>query len=131
MEPISAIALSLAVGAGAIAGKEAVSAVVKDAYTALKDLIKSRYPKVSIGQPGKGRLIAAMSTIGVEFSDVRAQTIIIRDVNVGPTAEELVAALEAKGLLVASEVAGLQRRTIISLAESLKPDVLDFEQAVA
>ncbi len=50
MEPISAIALSLALGAGALAGKEVVSAVVKDAYTALKDLIKKRYPKVSVDQ---------------------------------------------------------------------------------
>ncbi len=50
MEPISAIALSLALGAGAVAGKEVVSALVKDAYTALKDLIKNRYPKVSIDQ---------------------------------------------------------------------------------
>jgi hypothetical protein len=48
MEPISAVALSLTLGAGAIAGKEVVSVMVKDAYTALKDLIKSRYPKVSI-----------------------------------------------------------------------------------
>jgi hypothetical protein len=45
MEPISAIALSVALGAGAVAGKEAVSAVVKDAYATLKTLIKDRYPK--------------------------------------------------------------------------------------
>ena len=50
MEPVSAIALSLALGAGAVAGKEAVSALVKDAYAGLKDLIKSRYPKVSTEQ---------------------------------------------------------------------------------
>jgi hypothetical protein len=50
MEPISAVALSLALGAGAIAAREVVSAAVKDAYTALKDLIKNRYPKVSIEQ---------------------------------------------------------------------------------
>jgi hypothetical protein len=50
MEPISAIALSLALGAGAVAGKEAVSALVKDAYTALKDLIRNRYTTVSIEQ---------------------------------------------------------------------------------
>ncbi len=50
MEPISAVALSLALGAGAVAGKEFVSALVKDAFTALKDLIKRRYPKVSIEQ---------------------------------------------------------------------------------
>ncbi len=48
MEPISAIAMSLALGAGAMAGKEVVSALVKDAYAALKGLIKSRYPKVSV-----------------------------------------------------------------------------------
>ena len=50
MEPISAVALSLALGAGAVAGKEVVSGLVKDAYTALKELIKSRYPKVSVEQ---------------------------------------------------------------------------------
>ena len=50
MEPISAIALSLALGAGAIAGKAVVSELVKDAYASLKNLIKSRYPKVSVEQ---------------------------------------------------------------------------------
>jgi hypothetical protein len=48
MEPISAVAMSLALGAGAIAGKEVVSSLVKDAYGKLKDLIKTRYPKVSV-----------------------------------------------------------------------------------
>ena len=46
MEPISAIATSLALGAAAIAGKEIVSAVVKDSYSKLKELIQQRYPKV-------------------------------------------------------------------------------------
>src|SRR4051812_7826115 len=50
MEPISAVALSLALGAGAIIGKEVVSAAVKDAYAALKDLIKKRYPKAAVEQ---------------------------------------------------------------------------------
>ncbi len=50
MEPISAIALSLALGAGAIAGKEVVGGLVKDAYAALKDRIKQHYPKVSVEQ---------------------------------------------------------------------------------
>src|SRR4051812_29907949 len=50
MEPLSAVALSLALGAGATAGKEVVSGLVKDAYTALKDLIKTHYPKVSVEQ---------------------------------------------------------------------------------
>jgi hypothetical protein len=48
MEPISAIAISLALGAGATAGKEVVSALVKDAYSKLKELVRSRYPKVSV-----------------------------------------------------------------------------------
>jgi hypothetical protein len=71
-----------------------------------------------------------MSNTGVQLTDVQAQTINISDVSVGPTAEQLVAALDARGLLQASELAGLQRRTIINLAHRLKPEVLDFEQAV-
>ena len=50
MEPISAIALSLALGAGTVAGKTVVSEFVKDAYASLKNLVKSRYPKVSVEQ---------------------------------------------------------------------------------
>jgi hypothetical protein len=50
MEPISAIALSLALGAGAEAGKAVVSEVVKDAYAKLKALVKNRYPNVSVDQ---------------------------------------------------------------------------------
>jgi hypothetical protein len=50
MEPISAIALSLALGAGATAGKAVVNELVKDAYAALKGLIKRRYPTVSVEQ---------------------------------------------------------------------------------
>jgi hypothetical protein len=50
MEPITAVALSLALGAGATAGNEVVSALVKDAYAAIRDLVKSRYPKVSVEQ---------------------------------------------------------------------------------
>ena len=48
MEPISAIVISLALGAAATAGKEVVSSVVKDAYGKLKELVSSRYPKVSV-----------------------------------------------------------------------------------
>jgi hypothetical protein len=50
MEPISAIAISLALGAGATAGKEVVSALVKDAYGKVKELVRTRYPKVSVDQ---------------------------------------------------------------------------------
>ena len=42
----------------------------------------------------------------------------------------VVAALESRGVLQTSEHAGLQRRIVISLAHRLKPDVLDFEQAI-
>jgi hypothetical protein len=50
MEPISALAISLALGAAATAGKEVISAIVKDAYGKLKALIESRYPGVSLVQ---------------------------------------------------------------------------------
>ena len=54
MEQIKDIVTSLALGAGAIAGKEIVSAVVKDAYGKLKALITGRYPSVSVDQLEKG-----------------------------------------------------------------------------
>jgi hypothetical protein len=50
---------------------------------------------------------------------------------IGLDEKKLVAALEARGYLQTAELAGLQRRTIISLAHRLQPDVLDFEQAIA
>src|SRR5688500_16511038 len=50
--------------------------------------------------------------------------------NKGLTAEELVAVLEAKGVLQPAETAGLERQTIIKLAQRLKPEVLEFDQAV-
>lgn len=50
MEPITAIVTSLALGAGAIAGKEVVSAVVKDAYARAKSLVRTRYHQVAIDQ---------------------------------------------------------------------------------
>src|SRR5271165_1543094 len=71
-----------------------------------------------------------MPNTGVELTGVHAQTINIHDITVGTTAEEVVAALEARGGLHASELIGLQRRTIFGLANRLKPDVLDIEQAI-
>src|SRR4051812_28574892 len=72
-----------------------------------------------------------MANTGVELRDVQAGTINIQGVTVGATEEELVAALERRGLLAGAETAGLQRRTIITLAQRLKPaERLDFEQAV-
>jgi hypothetical protein len=50
MELIASVALSLALGAGTIAGKEVVGALVKDACSAIRDLIKKRYPMVSVEQ---------------------------------------------------------------------------------
>jgi hypothetical protein len=72
-----------------------------------------------------------VANTGVELRDVRAGTISIQGVSVGASEEELVAALERRGLLAGAETAGLQRRTIITLAQRLKPaERLDFEQAV-
>ena len=49
----------------------------------------------------------------------------------GATAEELVAALEARGFVRRAKKAGLERQTIIKLAQRLNPDDrLDFDQAV-
>jgi hypothetical protein len=69
---------------------------------------------------------------GVALRDVRAQTINISGVEVrAATVDELVQALEAKGLLHGAELAGLQRRTVVKLAQRFEPAVLDdFNQAV-
>jgi hypothetical protein len=48
MEPTIAIVTSIALGAAALAGKEIVSGVVKDAYCKLKTLLADRYSKLSI-----------------------------------------------------------------------------------
>ena len=56
-----------------------------------------------------------MSNIGVGLTGVQAQTINISDVRVGPTAEQLVAVLESRGMLQTTELAGLQRRTSLAL----------------
>src|SRR5215469_7601579 len=48
MESISSVALSLALGAAADAGKELVNSLVKDAYELVKGRIKKKYPKVPI-----------------------------------------------------------------------------------
>jgi hypothetical protein len=49
MEPVTMIATALALGAAA-GLKPTAEQAVKDAYAALKALIKSRYPKVSVEQ---------------------------------------------------------------------------------
>jgi tetratricopeptide (TPR) repeat protein len=73
----------------------------------------------------------ANTGVGVELRDAQAETINIQGVTVGATEEELVAAPEHRGLLAGAELAGLQRRTIITLAQRLKPaERRDFEQAV-
>lgn len=48
MEPISAIVLSLALGAAAEAGKDAVGEVVKDAYRKVKTLLAEHFSSVPI-----------------------------------------------------------------------------------
>jgi hypothetical protein len=48
----------------------------------------------------------------------------------GPSAEEVVDTLEARGALQTAETIGLQRRVVVMLAQRLKPERLDFEQAI-
>ena len=51
-------------------------------------------------------------------------------ITVGLDEESLVNALDARGLLQAAELAGLQKRVIVDLARRLKRDLLDFDQAI-
>jgi hypothetical protein len=48
MEPVSAIVLSLALGAKAAAGKALVGEIVKDAYAKVKGIIASRFASVPL-----------------------------------------------------------------------------------
>ena len=74
----------------------------------------------------------ALLSIGVDLSGARTGgNITVSDVRVGYTDDELLAALEARGMLREAELAGLQRRTVVMLAQRLKPaERLDFEQAL-
>ena len=78
----------------------------------------------STGEIGR---VSIPGTIGIVAGDI-----VGRDkITYGSTAEELVAVLEARGFIQKAEKAGLERKTIIELAQRLKPDdVLDFDQAV-
>jgi hypothetical protein len=91
MEPVSAIVLSLALGAGAVAGKEVVSALVKDAYAGLKSLIASRYPKVSVAQleqaPGSK---ARRAVVAEDLASAGAD----RDVELAAAARQLLELVE-------------------------------------
>jgi len=52
-------------------------------------------------------------------------------VKCGASVEEMVDALASRGVLQSAETAGLQRRTVVLLAQRLKPNErLDFEQAL-
>jgi tetratricopeptide (TPR) repeat protein len=52
-------------------------------------------------------------------------------INHGVSAEDVVAALEKRGVLQTAENAGLRRRMVVMLAQRLKPaERLDFEQAI-
>ena len=48
----------------------------------------------------------------------------------GATAEELLAVLQENGLLQIAEAAGLERRTVVKLAQRLNKEVIEFPQAV-
>ena len=84
------------------------------------------------GRPGNGRVSDADGQYrGRASRRSRRERSISMASRSAPREEELVAALERRGLLAGAELAGLQRRTIITLAQRLKPaERLDFEQAV-
>jgi hypothetical protein len=48
MEPASAIAISLALGAEMIARSETIAPTIKDAYDTLRELIRTRYPHAPV-----------------------------------------------------------------------------------
>jgi tetratricopeptide (TPR) repeat protein len=77
--------------------------------------------------PGEIAGVSIPSTIKIVAGDI-----VGRDkITYGLTAEELVEVLEARGFIRTAENAGLERRTIINLAQRVKPDdVLDFDQAI-
>ena len=71
--------------------------------------------------------VTISGTVGSVSGDIVGGDKIIH----GPSAEELVVALGKMGVLQNAEAAGLQRRTIIMLAQRLKPDErLSFDQAI-
>jgi tetratricopeptide (TPR) repeat protein len=59
-----------------------------------------------------------------------ATNVVSGDLTINNSPDALVDILEERGLLQAAETAGLQRRVIVMLAQRLKPDVLDPDQAV-
>jgi len=60
-----------------------------------------------------------VTNTGVDLRGVQAGgNINIQGVTVGVSEEELVTALERRGLLAGAETAGLQRRTIVALASA-------------
>src|SRR4051794_6593925 len=75
----------------------------------------SERPQFQVGNVGPGGIAAQGDHISIYK---------------GSTAEELVAALEAKGFIQKAERGGLERQTLIKLAQRLKPSLLDFDQAV-
>jgi tetratricopeptide (TPR) repeat protein len=74
---------------------------------------------------GQSGGVSIPGTVGVVHGDI-----VVHKITYGPTAEGIVDDLEKRGLLVAAELAGLQRAVIIKLAQRLKPEALDFNQAV-
>ena len=70
---------------------------------------------VSAGQSGGVNISGTVGSVGGDIVGGDKITY-------GPTAEELVAVLEAKGVLRTAETAGLERRTVIKLAQRLKPE---------
>jgi hypothetical protein len=101
MEPISAIALSLALGAGTEAGKAVVSDFVKDAYGSLKHLIKTRYPKVSVEQLEQAR--ESRNRRAVVEEDLAASGA-AKDAKLAAAAQTLIKLIEQQAPAVAAAI---------------------------
>jgi tetratricopeptide (TPR) repeat protein len=72
--------------------------------------------------------VANTGTINTEGGDVAGRDIVKIAIN---SPDEIVDALEKRGVLQTAENAGLQRRMVVMLAQRLKPaERLDFEQAI-
>jgi hypothetical protein len=101
MEPISAIALSLALGAGATAGKAVVNELVKDgelvdAANRLIELVRTQAPN-------------AAAAIGVDLKDVEAANLRLRDVVASGTGVKLEKGRLSGDIEISNLRAGVKR----------------------
>ena len=83
---------------------------------------RSQGPRVPPGKPGGVNIAGTVGFVGGD---------IVGGDKIGLSAEELVAVLETRGVLQTAETAGLQRRTIITLAQHATANGLRRKRASA